>query len=116
LTTSPTVTLDELADLTALIRRYGEPIGDGMVRVEVRLCLTVPESDADLPPIEQETLMAFRQVWSNVRRAVPTRAVAARLFVSRGNAWRRLRSLERRGVIERVGERGGWVLAEQNET
>lgn len=111
MTATPAVTLDELADLPALIRRYGVPNGDGLLRVEVRLCLTVPESNGALPLVEHETLAALRQARRDMGRAVPTRAVAARLYVSRTTAWKRLKALEARGIVERVGQRSGWVLA-----
>jgi hypothetical protein len=111
LTTAPAITLDELADLPALIRRYGEPIGGGLVRVEIRLCLTVPENDNHLPYREQETLRAFRQVQRDQGMPVSSRALAARLWVSQDTARRRVVALERRGVVSRVGQRGGWVLS-----
>lgn len=59
--------------------------------------------------MERQVLLAMQRLTRHASR-VTTRAVSMELFLSSSQANRYLRRLAQRGVIGRIGQKGGWYL------
>lgn len=60
--------------------------------------------------IDKQIVAVIRMLFACSHAPVPTPAIAETLVYSAVYIRERLRSLETRGIVTRVSERGGWIL------
>jgi len=103
---------DELHQhITRLEQRYLEAIEGGEV--------SVPQEEenssllAGTASIEQQILEVIEE-YSLLLGKAHTGDIARAVNLSRVQTWRYLKKLAAHGIIRRIGERGGWIITDEN--
>ena len=78
--------------------------------------MTKLKPEAHLSYLDRAVLRVIADVYQRTRAPVRTIAVQARLGKGARNCRRYLTSMEQRGLVLRVGQRGGWLPVSQLET